>query len=94
MKDGKYEEVISMVDKIKERLKRMRSSGLSRGGEFSVENLAFKALRRSPFIATISDMKTMAYDKKMTMKERINLDEEVQLLIEGGAYGHLNHPFR
>ena len=93
MKDGKYEEVISMVDKIKERLKRMRSSGLARGGEFSVENLAFKALRRSPFIATISDMKTMAYDKKMTMKERINLDKEVQLLIEGGAYGHLNHPF-
>jgi hypothetical protein len=93
MKDGKYEEVISMVDKIKERLKRMRSSGLARGGEFSVENLAFKALRRSPFIATISDMKTMAYDKKMTMKERINLNKEVQLLIEGGAYGHLNHPF-
>ena len=60
MKDGKYEEVISMVDKIKERLKRMRSSGLARGGEFSVENLACKALRRSPFIATISDMKTMA----------------------------------
>jgi hypothetical protein len=93
MKDGKYEEVVEMVEKIQEKLKRMRSSGLERGGEFSVENLAFKALRRSPFIGNIIDMKTMAYDKKMTMKERINLDEEVQLLIEGGAYGHLNHPF-
>ena len=93
LKDGKYVEVVKMVDKIKERLKRMRSSGLARGGEFSVENLAFKALRRSPFIANITDMKTMAYDKKMTMKERISLDEEVKLLLEGGAYGHLNHPF-
>ena len=27
------------------------------------------------------------------IKERINLNDEVNLLIEGGAYGHLNHPF-
>ena len=93
MKKGKYDEVIKMVDKIKDRLKRMRSSGLAKGGEFSVENLAFKALRRSPFIATISDMKTDAYDKKMSMKERISIVNEVKLLVEGGAYGHLNHPF-
>ena len=73
MKKGKYDEVIKMVDKIKDRLKRMRSSGLAKGGECSVENLAFKALRRSPFIATISDMKTDAYDKKMSMKERISI---------------------
>ena len=30
-------------------------------------------------------------DFKLT--ERINLDSEVKLLLEGGAYGHLNHPF-
>ena len=28
-----------------------------------------------------------------TIKERIDLSEEVQLLIEGGAYGHMSHPF-
>ncbi len=38
-------------------------------------------------------MKNGAYDKKMSMKERINLDDEVRLLVEGGAYGHMNHPF-
>ena len=27
------------------------------------------------------------------LKERISLEEEVSLLIEGGAYGHMNHPF-
>ncbi len=93
MKDGKYDEVVEMVEKIQEKLKRMRSSGLERGGEFSVENLAFKALRRSPFISDIIQMKNDAYDKKMSMKERINLDDEVRLLVEGGAYGHMNHPF-
>ena len=28
-----------------------------------------------------------------TIKEKIDLSEEVQLLIEGGAYGHMSHPF-
>ena len=31
--------------------------------------------------------------KKLKVKESFNLDDEVKLLIEGGAYGHLNHPF-
>jgi len=30
---------------------------------------------------------------KLKIKERFNLDEEVKLIIEGGAYGHMNHPF-
>ena len=65
---GRYKKVIQMIESIKTKLKRMRQSGLERGGEFSVENLAFKALRRSPFIATISKMKDDAYDKLMTME--------------------------
>ena len=77
MKDGKYDEVVVMVEKIQDKLKRMRSSGLERGGEFSVENLAFKALRRSPFIADILKMKVDAYDNKMSMKEETNLTKEL-----------------
>ena len=77
MKDGKYDEVVATVEKIQEKLKRMRSSGLERGGEFSVENLAFKALRRSPFIADILKMKIDSYDKKMSMKGESNLTKEL-----------------
>ena len=32
-------------------------------------------------------------ETKLDIKERISLDKEVKLLIEGGAYGHMNHPF-
>ena len=32
-------------------------------------------------------------EDKLDLKERINLDEEIKLIIEGGAYGHMNHPF-
>jgi len=98
MKEEKYSEVIRTVEKIQERLKRMRSSGLERGGEFSVENLAFKALRRSPFIGTIVDMKTAAYDAMMTMngtqtEGTFSTNWWKQLITEGGAYGHMAHPF-
>ena len=32
-------------------------------------------------------------DKKEDLEERLRLDDEVKLIIEGGAYGHMNHPF-
>ena len=45
-------------------------------------------------------IKVIDYDGKFeypqnetTIKEKIDLSEEVQLLIEGGAYGHMSHPF-
>ena len=83
---GRYKKVIQMIETIKMKLKRMRQSGLERGGEFSVENLAFKALRRSPFIATISKMKDDAYDKLMTMEGVLKLN------IVQMQYGYHQYP--
>ena len=37
-KEGKYMEVIRTIEKTKEKIRKMRSSGLARGGEFSTEN--------------------------------------------------------
>ncbi len=81
MKLGRYKKVIQMIDDIKTKLKRMRQSGLETGGEFSVENLAFKALRRSPFIAMISKMKDDAYDKSMTMEDILKEDIKIPVKV-------------
>ena len=78
---GRYKKVIQMIESIKTKLKRMRQSGLERGGEFSVENLAFKALRRSPFIAMISKMKDDAYDKIMTMENILKEDIKIPIKV-------------
>ena len=67
--DGEYEKVIDKVDKIKERLRNMRSSGLEKGGEYSVENLAFKVLRRSDIIGQLNDLKSQSYDTMMSLSE-------------------------
>ena len=85
MSNKEYDEVIKMVDNIKAKLRKMRQAGLERVGEYSVENLAFKVLRRTPFLQIISDLQTKAYDEKMSMSEG--------LITEGGAYGHMAHPF-
>ena len=45
----------------------MRTSGLVIGGEFSVENLTYKALRRIEVIKEIFDIKYDSYDKKMSL---------------------------
>ena len=72
--EKKYEEVINKVDKIKERLRNMRSSGLEKGGEYSVENLAFKVLRRADIIGQLNDLKSKSYDTMMSINEGIGSD--------------------
>jgi uncharacterized alkaline shock family protein YloU len=54
-------------DITKERLRNMRSSGLEKGGEYSVENLAFKVLRRSDIIGQLNDLKSKSYDTMMSL---------------------------
>jgi hypothetical protein len=73
--DGEYEKVTDKVDKIKERLRDMRSSGLEKGGEYSVENLAFKVLRRADIIGQLNDLKSQSYDTMMSLSEDISPED-------------------
>ncbi len=66
---GRYDKVINLVDKLKEKLKKYRTIGLEEGGEYAVENLVFKVLRRSGYIERLNDMKEDSCDEKMTIKE-------------------------
>jgi len=49
----------------------------------------------TPVVPGVGDDNTgnTKLDKKEDLKEKLSLTKEVKLLIEGGAYGHLNHPF-
>jgi hypothetical protein len=68
MSNGDYEDVIHMLEKLKNKIKVMRQSGLETGGEFSVENIAFKLLRRNDVMEEINDMLTDAYDSSVTIE--------------------------
>ncbi len=64
---GNYEEVITDVNRLKEKIRKFRKCGLEHGGEYSSENLAFKVLRRNHYLEKLSKLKTQAYDKIMSM---------------------------
>ena len=64
---SQYEEAHKTAVEIKEKIRNMRRCGLTDGGEFSAENLAFKVLRRNGYLAKLSDLRNDAYDKMMSL---------------------------
>jgi hypothetical protein len=67
--DKKYEEVYGDADRLRDKLRNYRQSGLETGGEFSVENLVFKYLRNTDEIGKVMNLKKDAYDAMMSVKE-------------------------
>jgi len=62
----KYRLVYGLSEKLKSKIKTMRSSGLSKQGIYSAENLAFKILRNNGLLEILSTLKTLSYDKLMS----------------------------
>jgi hypothetical protein len=56
------------IDRVKEKIKKMRQCGLETGGEFSIENLAFKVLRRNGYIAKLWDASTEKRDLELSLE--------------------------
>jgi len=66
--EDEEEKVLDAIDRLKAKIRNMRKTGLEGAGQFSVENLAFKVLRRSEELKRLSDLKVKAYDSMMTVK--------------------------
>jgi hypothetical protein len=65
----KHQEAIDYAEKLKEKIRKFRQAGLEDEGEFSVENLAFKMLRRDGSLDTLSNVKVSSYDQMMSIDE-------------------------
>jgi len=63
----KYRESYQYSIKLKEKLKKLRSSGLEKDGVYSIENMAFKVLRNNDYLQKLSTLKTVSYDRMMSM---------------------------
>ena len=63
--EDKYDAFIEKVQKVWEKVKNYRKSGLdSEGGELSMGNLVFKFLRRNGYVGKIIDLKRKSYDNQ------------------------------
>lgn len=59
-----YKELSAKLKKVWKKIKENRQKGLDKEGEFSIENLVFKLLRRNGYIEKILDLKSKIYDKQ------------------------------
>ena len=66
----KFKAAVKNIERIKDKIKNMRRAGLeSPKREFSVENIAFKILRRDGTLEVLSDLKTQLYDTMLSVSE-------------------------
>jgi predicted nucleotidyltransferase len=67
MNNGNF---LKKYDILKDKIKKCRSLGLNkRGGEFSVENLAFKILRNSGYLGKLFELKNDYLTQELTLNE-------------------------
>lgn len=57
------------IEKLQDNLKKYRTGGLKKGGEYSYENLVFKFLRRNGYLDKLFDFKNDIVDKNLSLKE-------------------------
>ena len=62
--DVDYENVSTKLNKVWKKIKDNRQKGLDKEGEYSIENLVFKLLRRNGYIKLLLSLKTKIYDKQ------------------------------
>jgi len=67
LKEDDFIGAFEMGEKQIKRLKKMRKSGLSSEGEFSIENIVYKVLRRSEELERLYDLTNRAYDSAMSL---------------------------
>ena len=68
MSDEEGDTILDAIDRLKAKIRNMRKTGLEGAGQYSVENLAFKVLRRSEELGRLTDLKAKAYDELMTIQ--------------------------
>ena len=69
-KDISAEESKEIIDKYRDKLKKFRSCGLEKGGEFSYENIVFKYLRRSGHIEKLFNLENQILDKELSLSKK------------------------
>jgi len=56
------------LEKLKTKIREMRSAGIRKGGEFSIENLVFKELRNSGYLDKLSTYITKTKDRSLSLE--------------------------
>ena len=67
--DEDLPDAIKLVSKYRDKLRKYRTCGLSKEGEYSYENLVFKFLRRNVYVNKLENLKNKITDKKLSLEQ-------------------------
>ena len=67
--DEDIDDAVKLVKKYREKLRKYRTCGLQKEGEYSYENLVFKFLRRNGYISKLENFKNEFVDKKLSLEQ-------------------------
>jgi hypothetical protein len=94
VKDEPIDEAKELLKKYKEKLKKYRTCGLEKGGEYSDENLVFKVLRRNGYIDKLYNYQDKHIDDKLSLKEsNTTLGGVFKVDLENGPKNHGKRAF-
>lgn len=68
-----YTDVIRKTQEVIAKLKKYNNSGLENGGKYSIENLIYKVIRKTPYLEILNDLKAKANDAETSLEEDMNL---------------------
>lgn len=69
IKDEDFDDAKELIDKYNDKLRKYRTCGLQKGGEYSDENLVFKVLRRNGYLEKLRELKNKLTDRELSLKE-------------------------
>ena len=69
VKDEDFDDAKDLIEKYNDKLRKYRTCGLQKGGEYSDENLVFKVLRRNGYLEKLKELKSKITDKQLSLKE-------------------------
>lgn len=92
--DEPDESKLVSIDKLKDKLKKYRKLGLEKGGEQSIENLVFKALRRNGDIDRLANLKKELIVKINTVSESKKPKRDRCYYKAVEAYGNKTSAYR
>jgi|ETNvirenome_6_85_1030632.scaffolds.fasta_scaffold02666_15 hypothetical protein len=77
------EDKLFVLRNLKQKIKKMRRCGLEKGGEYSVENIAFKILRNEGALGKLHNSYNREYDNSLTLpEEKIQEEEPYQRAVK------------
>jgi len=69
------------IERLQEKIKNLRQSGLNRAGEFSTENLAYKIIRNKGYLDKLYKNKNSKFDQELSLDEGVKSNALIGALV-------------